>query len=253
MDVREYLDVQSAFRYQAMAMGMPGAVPTHAYSQISRYGVRGWKGMTWGLSNIPGRIIGSGSRRVLAKYPSWQPVHNVGSTLGQILGGGKGAGGAIVGFGGNPHLFQFALGTAEKTAIAESLFNQGVSRSAAFHRGLAVRAMDVGVVQGAHNRVVKSMLAAGESMGLRESFSTMLTGRSSTLEVAVGQAIGYKPDQQVNQLVSRAGARNIGASRFLGLAARPMLGALNAIFVAQMAFKGAQTLGHVAVGVNKQI
>jgi hypothetical protein len=260
MDVLDYLDIQSGFRYQAMAMGMPGAVPSNAYSQIARYGIRGWKGMTWGLSNIPSSAIGSMSRRVLARYPSWQPVHQAGSVIAQVFGGGRGPGGAIVGFGGNRNLFQFGLGQKERTAIAEFLFKQGIGKVHSFYSGFGnftpIGTYNVSAIQGTFGRVTRSLLAAGEEMGLGESFTTMLTGSSARLEAAASSAIGL-PNAAgrgaLMQQLSKAGARGLGASRFIGLTARPLLGALNAIFVAQMAFKGAQTVGHIAMGVNRQI
>lgn len=241
--------------YQVAHPGLPLTVSKGTYQNFARYGLRGWRGATFGLSGIVTSPLVKGSEAI-AKRTSWRGYRNIHGSINffhQFMSGGSGPQGQITLLSGKSFLGPLSLTPGER-AIADQMRRTGLVASRSVYRGM--------------------MMSAGQRLGLGESLAAALgfTGRAEQtlhkqmLAGLVGDttdnyaryhatrvnriATNQVAKQQMGGLVSKASAWKLGSSRVLSTVGAPLLGTLNTFFIMDLAFKagelGGQLLGATA-------
>jgi len=254
--------------YQLMHPGLPGAISRDTIKNAARYGLRGWHGLSFGLTNPLTSRIAAGSE-ALSKRTAWKGyrhIHGSVNFMHQLFSGGAGAQKQITLLGGKTFLGPMSLSTGE-AAVAKKLADRGfIAGTGAYNKLLQTHGRQMGLLQS----LASSIGWTGPTQrAMHTSISNAITGSARFRDVAAmtysttGATTTAENISQVNRIigtgqmtnvVSKKTAWKLGASRALG-AATPFFGMLNTFFVIDLAFKagefGGQLVGATATALRE--
>jgi len=235
-------------------LGMPFAAPANHFDDALKYGYRGWRGATLGVSRMVTRFTGASALNdhLIKHYALYKPMGKSLNLVGQFLGGGHGAQGQFLDWSGKA-IGRFAITANEKSAAFTGLLRNITPTERILGRSISGSEI-ASQMRTVRHTLPSTIMSAGRQMSAWENVRTALTGRSSAIESAIRGTfhVGQIGDDAA-ALISRSVSRRVGLAGTMGLVVKPMLGALNVVMITQLAFKGGEALGRLGVNVTNAI
>ena len=243
------MDLFDSYRYQ-LFLGMPAAMPAEHLDQVARYGFRGWRGLTWGYSNVAARYTGlQALHGKLLNRPAYQPIGRLAGLAGQVLGGGQGPEGQFM-LGGKP-IGMVKINRATTSAIREILERELAENTAVSSYKYMPTTKNVMNVA---TRAREAAVSYAEKMTLRESVHGMVTGSSAGMTRAIYESLGGNVQAgKIAPVVSKAATRGASAAAFMSLGVKPLLGVWNVLTILGLTYAGAKKLGQASVNTIRTL